>query len=234
MASWRQGEWCTPKFLDGFNYESKGEDIKRRRSWGVLPSSQHFEGKRGVLELQDGTRQIDKQFTYSHEPAQNQTSWLVCSWSTLVHKRTMGNHGLTTFTTARTWGKPPPSPLNYPLCLAIGPAPKCHLSRDSQVGVSKFPKLGFPQFWGLITLCEDLQLRWDLKQSRSPCQELFNNMLHATCMQGNRGDSWLLVVGSQITNLIPDPSFGHNLCLKCPNGSCEPIRHLRSKSFPMI
>jgi hypothetical protein len=26
-------EWCTPKFLDGLNYKSKGEDIKRRRSW---------------------------------------------------------------------------------------------------------------------------------------------------------------------------------------------------------
>jgi hypothetical protein len=25
----------TPKFLDGFNYESKGEDNKKR-SWGVL------------------------------------------------------------------------------------------------------------------------------------------------------------------------------------------------------
>jgi hypothetical protein len=37
------------------------------------------------------------------------------------------------------------------------------------------------------------------------------------------GDSRLLVVGSQITNLILNPSFGHNLCLKCPNGSWKPI-----------
>jgi hypothetical protein len=48
-------------------------------------------------------------------------------------------------------------------------------------------------------------------------------MWHATCTQGNRGDSWLLVVGSRIGNLTPGPSFGHNLCFKCPNGSCEPI-----------
>jgi len=33
------------------------------------------------------------------------------------------------------------------------------LSRDSQVGVSKFPKLGLPQLWGPITLCEDLRSR---------------------------------------------------------------------------
>ncbi len=39
----------------------------------------------------------------------------------------------------------------------------------------------------------------------------------------NRGDSWLLVVRSQIDNLTLDLSFGHNLCLKCPNVSCEPI-----------
>ncbi len=48
-------------------------------------------------------------------------------------------------------------------------------------------------------------------------------MLHATCTQGNRGNSQLLVVGSQNVNLTPDPSFGHNLCLKCPNGLWETI-----------
>jgi hypothetical protein len=42
-------------------------------------------------------------------------------------------------------------------------------------------------------------------------------------MQVNQGDSQLLVVDSQIDNLTPGPSFGHNLCFKYPNGSCEPI-----------
>jgi len=42
-------------------------------------------------------------------------------------------------------------------------------------------------------------------------------------MQGIQGDSQLLVVGSQIATLTPDSSFGHNLCFRCPNGSCEPI-----------
>ncbi len=31
------------------------------------------------------------------------------------------------------------------------------------------------------------------------------------------------MVGSQIVNLTLGPFFGHNLCFKCPNGSCEPI-----------
>jgi len=36
-------------------------------------------------------------------------------------------------------------------------------------------------------------------------------------------DSQLLVVGSQIANLTPSPSFDHNLCCRCPNGSCKAI-----------
>jgi hypothetical protein len=77
------------------------------------------------------------------------------------------------------------------------------------------------QLWGPITLCENLWLRWGLKQSCSPCQKLFNSVSYATYTQGNWVDSWLLMVESQIANLTPNPSFGHNLCFKCRNGSCE-------------
>jgi hypothetical protein len=97
------------------------------------------------------------------------------------------------------------------------------LSRDSQVRVSKFPKLGLFHLWRPITLCANLWLRWSLKKISSPCWELSNGMSHATWMQGNRGDSWLLMFRNQIANLALGPSFGHNLCLKCPNGSCELI-----------
>jgi hypothetical protein len=101
--------------------------------------------------------------------------------------------------------------------------PNVIMSRDSQVGVPKFPQLGFLQLWGPIILRVDLWWKWGLKQSCSSRQELFNGMSRTTCMQGNQGDSWLLMVESQIANLIPSPSFGYNLCAKCPNGSCEPI-----------
>ncbi len=57
----------------------------------------------------------------------------------------------------------------------------------------------------------------------SPCWELSNDMSHTTYTQGNRDDSWFLVVKNQTTNLTPDPSFGHNSCFKCLSGSCEPI-----------
>ncbi len=45
---------------------------------------------------------------------------------------------------------------------------------------------------------------------------------------GGRGACWNLGMGTrksdkQVDNLAIGPSFGHNLCFKCPNGSCEPI-----------
>jgi hypothetical protein len=89
------------------------------------------------------------------------------------------------------------------------------------MGISKFPKIELLWFYKAITLCADLWSGWGLKQSCNPRQELFNDMSHTTCTQGSRSDSRLLMVGSQTANLIPDPSFGHNLCFKCPNGSCE-------------
>jgi hypothetical protein len=42
-----------PKLLEGFKCKFKSENIKRR-SWGMFLSLEHFGGKRGVLELQDG------------------------------------------------------------------------------------------------------------------------------------------------------------------------------------
>ncbi len=48
-------------------------------------------------------------------------------------------------------------------------------------------------------------------------------MLHATYTQGNRVDSWILMVRSQTANLTPNISFDHNLCFKCPNGLYKPI-----------
>ncbi len=97
------------------------------------------------------------------------------------------------------------------------------LSQDSQVKVPKFPKLGFMQLWGPMTLCVDLRLKWGLKQSYSPYQELSYSMLYDICTWENWGDSWLLVVGRQIGDLISNLSFGHNLCFKCPNRPCKPI-----------
>jgi hypothetical protein len=48
-------------------------------------------------------------------------------------------------------------------------------------------------------------------------------MLHTTYTQGSWVDSRLFVVMTQTTNLTPGLFLCHNLCCRCPNGSCEPI-----------
>jgi hypothetical protein len=94
------------------------------------------------------------------------------------------------------------------------------------MGVSKFPKLGFPRLWGPITLCENLWLRWGLKKSCSPHWELSNSMLHTTYTQGNQVNYRLLVVRSQTTQFDSWLFLGHNLCFRRPNGSYEPILNI--------
>ncbi len=48
-------------------------------------------------------------------------------------------------------------------------------------------------------------------------------MSHSICTHRGQVNSRLLVFGNHIANLISDPSFCHNLCYRCPNGSCEAI-----------
>jgi hypothetical protein len=43
---------------------------RKEKELGHTPWLVALQGWRGVLELWDGTRKIDKQFSYSHEPAQ--------------------------------------------------------------------------------------------------------------------------------------------------------------------
>jgi hypothetical protein len=92
-----------------------------------------------------------------------------------------------------------------------------------KLGVPKFSKLGLLELWRPINSCADPQLRWGLNQSYNSHQDLSNNMWHATCTHVFQGDSQILMVRSQIGTLILGLSFGHNLCFKYSNGSCEPI-----------
>jgi hypothetical protein len=116
-----------------------------------------------------------------------------------------------------------------------GPHPNGILSQDSQMGVPKLPRLGLSRLWGALTLRVDLRFKWGLKHSCSLRRDLSNGMLHAIYTHGNRVEFWLLMVESQIANLTLIPSFGHNLCFKCPNGQCEPILNIYvSIAFPII
>jgi hypothetical protein len=97
------------------------------------------------------------------------------------------------------------------------------LSRDSHGRVSKLSWFGLPGLCKLITLCSDLRLGWGLKKTCSSPSDLSNGVLHSTYTHRRRVDSRLLVVENQTANLTLGLSFCHNLCCKCPNGSCELI-----------
>ncbi len=99
-------------------------------------------------------------------------------------------------------------------------------SRDFQSGVPKLSQCGLPRLWAFITSRPNLRLGRDLKQTCSSPWELSNGVLHSTCKHRDQVDFWLLVVGSQTASLTPDPFFNHNLCYKCPNGSCEAILNI--------
>jgi len=97
------------------------------------------------------------------------------------------------------------------------------LSQDSRVGVPKSRPPGLLRLWSPIILRADLGSKCRLKQSCISRRELSNGMLHVICSQINRVDSQLFLVGSQTSSLTFGPSFGHNLCFRCPNDKCKPI-----------
>jgi len=84
-------------------------------------------------------------------------------------------------------------------------------------------QFGLPGLWALITSRSDLRLGRGLKHTCSSPWELFKGVSHSSCTRWDRVDSRLLVVGSQTGSLTLCLSFDHNLCYRCPNGSCEAI-----------
>jgi hypothetical protein len=111
---------------------------------------------------------------------------LVSAYSSTFGARTNNEQfKFTTLTMAPTWGKPPPSPYNI---LSVWPwdqHPNDILSWDSQMGVSKFSKLGTSTNLGPCNFLCRPPMRWGLEQNCSPCQKLFNGVSHAKCTQGN-------------------------------------------------
>jgi hypothetical protein len=80
-----------------------------------------------------------------------------------------------------------------------------------------------PGLWELITPNYRVRSQQGLNQSCSSPQELSTAVSHSRIRHWEEVESWLLVVGSQIVNLTPGPSFAHNLGCRCPNDQCEAI-----------
>jgi hypothetical protein len=83
--------------------------------------------------------------------------------------------------------------------------------------------VGVLGLWTLVTPDCRVWSRRGLNHNCSPRRDLFNAMLHSQFGGWEKVDSRLLVVGSQIASLTPDPSFAHNLGCICSNDQCEAI-----------
>jgi len=111
------------------------------------------------------------------------------------------------------------------------------LSRDSQIGVLKFPKLGFLRLWRPITLCADLRLGWGQKQSCSPHWELSNSMWHYTFMPPARKGIKAIpdFEWSGVKLAIWLPTFILAITYVLTKWVMQALlKHLCSKKFPMI
>ncbi len=140
-----------------------------------------------------------------------------------MHRQAMGKHEFTKVTMTRTWGNHHLPPYSILYAWPKSMHPNAILSRNSQVGspeifeIETFATLKAHNFLSEPSI--EASSKATLQPSSRPFQRYVVNHLHIR----NQGDSILLVVGSKIDNLIPNPSFGHNLYFKHLNGSCEPI-----------
>jgi hypothetical protein len=99
------------QLLEGFKCESKLKITEEQKVGACSLAYSILEGSRGVLEIRDGTRKNWQAWITHTNVHKTNTRWLVHSWSTFGVKMSHGQLGFTRLTMARTWGKPPPSPL---------------------------------------------------------------------------------------------------------------------------
>ncbi len=100
----------------------------------------------------------------------------------LVLGRATGKFRLTRFTTARTWGKPPPSPFQYILCLSARATSKWHFVLGFPSGSPEILKVGTLATLGAHNfLCKpptDMRFRAKLQLSSRSFQQYVACHLH--------------------------------------------------------
>jgi hypothetical protein len=62
------GAYCGWRWIEGGGVAT-GED-NTRKNYSAFTGSQHFEGKKSMLEFGIRIKKIDKQLNYSHKPTQ--------------------------------------------------------------------------------------------------------------------------------------------------------------------
>ncbi len=165
--------WHTPKFLDGRNCESKGKDNGRKRSWGVLPNSQHF-GDRGAC-WSSGMRlgRMTSNQSLTQTCTNPTTSWLVHSWSTFGPRKSHGRPWTHKTHHRPDLGESTTFPLIVYYVLGHGTSIQIAFSsQNSQVGVP----IWLPTLLLVITCVSVFQMSHTSPFQTSTFQELFDDI----------------------------------------------------------
>ncbi len=129
----------------------------------------------GVLEFQDGTRRSwEASFTHTslHKTHTKPTQGGQCIVETLlVLGQTTNNTNTQDSPQPELGGSHHLPPYSILYGWPQSPHSNGFLSRDSQMGVLKSPKLGLPRLWNPIILLANLWSRCNLKQSCSSHRE---------------------------------------------------------------
>ncbi len=113
------------QLLEGLKCESQIENNGRARTWGTLPGSQHYRGIRGACWSSGmGLGRNDKLQSLTRTCIKPTPSGQCIVGALLVLGRATGNSNTQDSPRPGLGGKPPPSPLQYILCLSTGATSK--------------------------------------------------------------------------------------------------------------
>jgi hypothetical protein len=125
-----------------------------------------------------GTSKSDKHQTFTQNCTNQTRSCLMHNLNTFGART---SHGQTR--THKTHHNPNlGEAITFPFMVYYVPIHEAHIQitfcpRTPKMGIPKFPKLKLSGFWGPITFCANLLLRWGLKQSCS-LVEIFPTVCH--------------------------------------------------------
>ncbi len=114
----------------------------------------------------------------------------------LVLGQETNNLGLTRFTTARTQGKPPPSPLQYTLRLSTGATSKWLFVPRLPCGSPEIPTIGIPMTLGAHNFACKPLIAMQSKAKLQPSSRVFQWYV-ARCLHGRKSNRFLTFSGRE-------------------------------------